>query len=585
MPISSRWHHAASFAALALVAPWCGAQSAPAQAATGDDKQAASSSALDAELFYEIFLGELTTRSGDPGAGYALMLEAARRSGDAALYRRAADIALQSRSGEYALAAAKAWKEAQPTSREANRYVLQILIALNRIGETAGVLRQEIAQAPPAGKKALLAALPQMYGRASDKAEAARVVEEGLSDALTAADTGAAGWAVVGKLRLAAGDKEGALKAARQAQARDMANEQAVELALTLMEDNVPDAEPLVLQALAQQPSAETRMAYARALIGLQRLREASVQLDTVTKTRPELPEAWLLKASLEVQENRLVDAEASAQRFLTLAGELPDAQMRQRSVTQSYLLLAQIAEKRRDFAGAQAWLDRIENVSEVFGAQTRKASLLAKQGKLDQGRALLRNLPGSSPEAKRLKLLAEVQLLKDHQQYAQAFQVQGELVALAPDEPDALYDQAMLAEKAGQPDTMERLLRQLIAQNPGFHHAYNALGYAFADRGVRLQEARELIAKALAIVPGDPFVTDSMGWVEFRLGNAAEARRLLEDAYRARPDAEIAAHLGEVLWTLGERDAAVGVWREALRTNPSNQTLKDTLGRLGVTL
>ena len=137
----------------------------------------ASNPALDAELFYEIFLGEISARTGDPGAGYAFMLEAARRSADGQLYQRAADIALQSRSGEYALAAARAWKEALPQSREANQYVLQILIALNRIAETPELLRQELAQASPRSKASALASLPQLYGRASDKALAAKVVE------------------------------------------------------------------------------------------------------------------------------------------------------------------------------------------------------------------------------------------------------------------------------------------------------------------------------------------------------------------------------------------------------------------------
>lgn len=119
---------------------------------------------------------------GDPGTGYALMLEAARRSGDAQLYRRATEIALQSRSGEYALAAARAWKEAQPQSREANRYVLQILIALNRIPETGDLLRQELAQSPAKDRLLTLQAIPQLYGRAPDKAAAAAIVEKALAD-------------------------------------------------------------------------------------------------------------------------------------------------------------------------------------------------------------------------------------------------------------------------------------------------------------------------------------------------------------------------------------------------------------------
>ena len=550
-----------------------------------DNPPVVSNPALDAELFYEIFLGELSSRTGDPGAGYALMLEAARRTGDGQLYQRAADIALQSRSGDYALAAAMAWKDVQPQSREANRYVLQILIALNRIGETPALLRQELAQSPSRAKASTLAALPQMYGRASDKALAAKVVGEALVDELTHPATGPIAWVSLGRVRLAAGDKAGALEAARSAQNLDDANEGAARLALELMDENTSGAEPLVVQALAKQPVPELRLAYARVLLGLQRFPDAARQLESVTQSRPELAEPWLVLASLQYQDNRLPDAEKSLQRYIELAAAGDEGQARERGLTQAYLLYAQIAEKKQDFAAAESWLGRISNADEVFSAQSRRASLLARQGKLAQARALLRGLPGTSTDEKRMKLLAEVQLLRELKMYQDAYNVQVEVVALAPDDTELVYDQAMLAEKAGKLDTMEQLLRKLIASQPQYHHAYNALGYSMAERGVQLEEAKQLILKALEFAPGDPFITDSLGWVEFRMGNKAEAKRHLETAYRARPDVEIAAHLGEVLWSLGDQDGARKVWREGQRVSPDNETLKETLKRLGVSL
>ena len=570
--------------ALTVHSAW--AQTAGSEADNAaSEPQVTSSPALDAELFYEIFLGELSARTGDPGAGYAFMLEAARRSADGQLYKRAADIALQSRSGEYALAAAKAWKEALPQSREANRYVLQILIALNRIGETGDLLRQELAQAPPRTKAATLAALPQMYGRASEKVLAAKVVESALVDELAHPATGPVAWVSLGRLRLAAGDKAGALQAAQQAQALDDANEGAARLALELMEENTPEAETLVTKSLARQPVPELRMSYARVLLGLQRYSDARRQLEYVTQEKPDAVDAWLVLATLQVQDNQFADAEIALERYMELLTSSAEEQVRQRGRTQAYLLHAQIAEKKRDFSAAEAWLNRIDNADEVFGAQTRRASLLARQGKVAQARALLRNLPGTSSDEMRMKLAAEVQLLRDSQLYREAYEVQTELVALAPDDAELVYDQAMLAEKAGQPDTMEQLLRQIIARNPQYHHAYNALGYSLADRGVRLEEAKQLILKALEFAPADPFITDSLGWVEFRLGNKNEARKHLEAAYKARPDVEIAAHLGEVLWSLGDKEAAIKVWKEGLKSNPGNETLKETLARLGVSL
>ncbi|MCI5067484.1 tetratricopeptide repeat protein [Acidovorax sp.] len=573
-------------AVMALAMHAAGAQSVGAEANSAENQPAVESNpALDAELFYEIFLGEVSARTGDPGAGYAFMLEAARRSADGQLYQRAADIALQARSGDYALAAAKAWKEALPESREANRYVLQILVALNRIGETPDLLRQELAQSSPRAKTSTLAALPQMYGRASDKVLAAKVVEAALVDELVHPATGPLAWVSLGRIRLAAGSKAGALEAARKAQALDKANEGAVRLALELLEENTPEAEPLVIESLAERSVPELRMAYARVLLGLQRYTDAARQLELATQEKPDLVEPWLVLATLQLQDNRLAAAEAALQRFMDLVSAAPDAELRQKGLTQAYLLHAQIAEKKQDFAAAEAWLARIDNAEEVFTAQTRRASLLARQGKVDQARALLRSLPGTTLDDKRTKLLAEVQLLREMRLYQEAYAIQGELVALAPDDTELVYDRAMLAEKAGQPDTMERLLREIIAKKPEHYHAYNALGYSLADRGVRLAEAKQLILKALEFAPNDPFIGDSLGWVEFRMGNLAEARRLLESAYKARADVEIAAHLGEVLWTLGDKEAAMRIWKEGQRTSPDNETLKETLKRLGASL
>ena len=562
----------------------------PALAQTGGRARApepppttAKNSDLDAELFYQIFLGEVSAQTNDPGAGYAFILDAARRSGDGRLYQRAADIALQSRSGEYALAAARAWKEALPESREANRYALQILVALNRIGETQDLLRQELALTPAKSRTMLLASLPQLYGRASDKVLAARVVESALSSELSHPANGPIAWTTVGQMRLAAGDKQGALDAARKAQNIDKTSESAVQLALELLDEDVADAEALVSPMLASPNAPELHIAYARILLSLHRHSEAGRQAELVIRNHPDAPEAWLIQTTLQLQENRIAEAEVSAQRLMDALKGVTSADLRQRGLTRAYLLQAQIAEKKGDFAAAESWLGRIDNASELFSAQSRRASLLARQGKLTQARELLRKLPASTDQDRRMKLLAEVQLLRDLRHYEDAYKVQLELEALSPEDLELLYDKAMLAGKTGRLELMEKLLEQIIARKPDHHNAYNALGYSLADRGLRLHEAKRLILKALELAPGDPFITDSLGWVEFRMGNKAGAKRYLEDAFAKRPDVEIATHLGEVLWSLGEKDAALNAWREAQRLAPDNEVLKETLERLGV--
>ncbi len=557
-------------------------KAATAQAAQSSDDEAA---ALNAELFYEILVSEMTASSGDPGTAYALMLEAARRSRDGQLYRRATEIALQARSGQSALIAAQAWKEALPQSRDANRFLLQILIALNRIDETPDLLQQELAASTPRTRIATIQALPQLYGRASDKAQATAVVEKALADELTNPAVAPSAWITIGRMRLASGDKAGALEAARRASELEPTNDGAALLALLLMESGVKDAEALLKPYFAGTPIPEIRMTYARVLLEAQRFAEAQTQLEAVTRERPDMAEAWLVDASLNLQANRLSQAEASLQKFLALLEPLPPSETRANAQTQAYLLLSQVAEKRGDFAQADAWLNRIDNPAALISAQSRRASLLARQGKITEARAILRALPAKTADEEKQKLLAEVQLLREVQQYDAAYEVQSQAVARYPDDIDLAYEQAMLAERLGKLDVMERQLRAIIARQPDYQHAYNALGYSFAERGVKLQEARELIAKALQLAPGDPFITDSLGWVEFKLGHREEAARLLQEAFKAQPDAEIGAHLGEVLWSMGQQDQARAVWRQGLQLNPDNGTLKDTLKRLGVSL
>jgi tetratricopeptide (TPR) repeat protein len=494
-------------------------------------------------------------------------------------------MAFQARSGDAALQAARAWKQAFPQSREANHYVLQILVALNRLPDSVEPLRAEIALTPMPERTAVLAAVPRLYSRATDKKAAVQVVEQAFSDALQDKATAPAAWTAVGRLRLAAGNPAGAIDAVRRAQSVNPQYEGAALLALELVDPKQPEAEELFKRYLDGNPLPEMRMAYARVLLDTQRYTEAARQVQAITSQKPEFAEAWLVQGLLQLQDNQDAAAEASYKRFLELSKTRGNDEQRRAGEAQAYLGLSRIAERRKDFALANAWLDKIQDPQDLVAAQQRRASILARQGHLDEGRKLIRQLPEREPGDARLKMLAEVQLLRDNKQYKAAFDVLAKANTQQPFDPDLVYDQAMLAEKMGNLAEMERLLRALIAAKPDYHHAYNALGYSFAERNVRLPEARELIQKALTYAPDDPFITDSLGWVEYRMGNKAEALRILEGAYKARPDSDIAAHLGEVLWSMGQRDRAQAIWKEGLLLNGDNDTLQETLKRLHVKL
>lgn len=546
----------------------------------------AVSSALDTELFYQLLIGELNVRGGEPAQGFAMVLDAAHKTRDPRLFQRAVEIALQARSGDLALKAARAWKQVHPTSREANRFVLQILISMNRIGDIAEPLRREIALSDSKDRITVVATLPRYFGRASDRALVVSVVEQALADYLNHPTVGATAWTTIGRLRLHAANPVGALEAARAAQSADAEAEGPAVLALALMDAKVPTAEVLVKKHLEGHPQAEFRMAYAQALLGAQRYGEASAQLQLVTTERPDLAQAWLIQGALELQDAKLAAAEKAFLRYIELTPSNDAAKPAgdgDRGLVQAYLSLAQIAEQRKDYAQAQSWLDRIVNAEDQPNVQTRRASLLARQGKLDLARQLLRKLPATTPAEERFRMVAEIQLLRDQKLYSAAYDMLSEAIQRDPSDLDLAYDQAMVAEKLGRIVDMERLLRAVMAGRPDYHHAYNALGYSLAERNQRLPEARQLILKALEYAPGDPLISDSLGWVEFRMGNLPEAARILQDAFKAKPDPEIAAHLGEVMWTMGRRDHAITIWKEGMALSADNETLLETLKRLRV--
>lgn len=549
------------------------------------DPPQAVSSDMDAELFYQLLLGEMQFQAGEAGAGYSLMLDAARKTQRQELYRRAVEIALQGRSGDAALAAARAWAGAHPGTSEPHRYALQILLALNRPADVVEALRQLVRLTPVQERNELIAAIPQTMARASDKAAARQAVTTALQEALQDRATAAAAWTSIGRMQLASDQLDQALASARNAHQADPALAAGALLGLELMERQQEGAEGLVRRHLelgGERPSATVRMGYARVLLDHQRYAEASAHLQTLTVQEPDYADPWLLLGTLQVQQNQLDTARVTLERYLELSRRLP-AEQASRGQTQAFLQLAQIAERQQDYAAANAWLDRIENAEEIMAAQMRRAMLLGRQGQLERGIELLRQQPERTPADARRKFVSQAQLLREFGRYEAALEVYAQATARFPDDPDLIYEQAMLAEKAGRPEELERLLRGLIERQPDYHHAYNALGYTLADRNERLPEARALILKALEFTPGDPYIQDSLGWVEYRLGNLTESLRILQTAYAKRPDAEIAAHLGEVQWVLGRRDDALRTWREGLLLNPENSTLLDTLRRFDV--
>ena len=566
-----------------------------------------ANSALDAPLFYQLLIGEIELRSGELGEAYQIILDAARRNKDEQLFLRATEVALQGRAGDQALTAVKAWRQALPESTEALRYQVQLLVQLNRTPETYEPLQLLIKLTPDAQRVGLIGALPRFYARSTDRALSAALIEQVLQPYLDAPDTRTAARVAAGRGWLVALDGAKALGFAQRAHAQDPTSEFPAALALEML-PGTPAADAVVVSHLAAKPDSNAvRLLYVRSLLGAQRYADATAQLETLTQKAPQLPQAWLTLGALHLQLREPAPALVALQKYIDLvqAGE-PAADTgsntanpttaavlgdddapstKEDALIRGWLLLSQAADLQGDFKGAEAWLAKIDNPQRALEVQTRRASLLAREGKVAQARELIRRVPEREPGDARAKVLAEAQILRDAQQWADASTMLAQASLRFPDDVDLIYEQSMMFEKLNRLTDMERLLRRVIELKPDHQHAYNALGYSLAERNVRLPEARTLIRKALELSPGEPSITDSLGWVEYRLGNRDEAIRLLRDAYRGQPDAEIAAHLGEVLWVSGKLDEARRVWREARGRDAKNEVLRETLARLRVDL
>ena len=580
-----------------LAAGLFGAGAMTASAATSPEASKSASEAkpsnseLDAPLFYQLLVGELELSTGQAGVAYQVLLDAARRTKDEELFKRVVNIALQARAGDQALSAARAWRESLPASLPAQQMTIQLLALLNRPAEAVEPLRALLALNPPEQRGSVLAGLPRLFQRAAEPQRVLASFEPLLQSASQQPETRLAAQVVLARLAMAAGDKARALSISQNLARQFPEGDDSLQLAPELMPDQ-PEAERLIEARLQITPDDhKLRLAYGRALARAQRPSDAAREFRAVTLKNPDQLTAWFALGTLELELRQPEAAESALLEYLRrLEASSAEAQEEQAEThmearQQSWLMLAQAAEQRGDLKAAEAWLIKVDSPQRRFEAQYRRASLMARQGRLPEARKLLQDLPEDSPEATRAKLMAESQLLRDRREWQLAYEVLARATARLPNETDLIYEQSMMAEKLGRLDEMETLLKRVIALKADHHHAYNALGYSLADRNIRLEEARGLIAKALSLVPSEPFIMDSMGWVEFRLGNKEEAQRLLRLAFEARPDAEIAAHLGEVLWASDKQDEARRVWAEGMRRDPKNEALLDTLKRLKVKL
>lgn len=550
-------------AACATAPQPAGTTTGPQAPALKEEKSALPNVELSDDLLYEFMLGEVAMQRGKPDVATQTYLDLARSTRDPRLARRAAQLAFESHQSDQAIEAFRLWLELEPASQQARQMLASVLVSAGRLDEARPLLAEALAAEPDKVDAVFLQIYP-LLARHADKQDVLKLMRKLAQPYPRMAE---AHWAVA-QAAAAAGKYDEALDQVRQARKLKPSWDAAVLFEVQLLHPKKPQEALAELKNFvsANPDATEVSLFYARMLLEEKQYKESRAEFQALVKAHPENAELAFAVALLSLQLGELNRAEKE------LKQALANGKQNQNTV---YYYLGQLSEAKKDTPAALQQYRKVREGEYVFSARLREAYLLSTGGKLGEARELLHQIPAQNDQQRAQLVLIEAQLLRDAQQLDAAYQFLQQGLEKFPDQPDMLYETALLAERLGKPDVLEQLMRKLIQIQPDNANAYNALGYSLLDRNVRVDEGMRLVEKAYHIAPNDAAIIDSMGWGHYRQGSLDKSVEFLRRAFAANPDPEIAAHLGEVLWVRGEKEEAKKVWSGSLRQHPKNEALQ----------
>lgn len=525
--------------------------------------------AQEANAQFHVMAGEMAANRRQPGIAAQEFLKALAITPDAELAQRTTQLALAAKDAALSMQAARRWLEIEPTALEAREVIARLALEQN---DRAEVMTQ--AQAI-------------IEGHAGGPADGYRHVALLLSQAGN--EQGPAAIEIMRKLveqqpKLAGAQHALALAALRyndlplaEASARKAvelskgADEETLLLVGTLVRtQRLPEAETLIDRLAARGNAGMVRFGYSRLLLEADRRDAARNQLKKAIAADPKMDDARFALGVLAVSDRQYAEAE---QYLLPL--------LNGQRAQEAALQLGRLEETRKNWNKALDYYGRVNNGMPALDALMRRAAVLAETGKLKEGRGLLRQARDQLPPLAPRLYRAETEMLLDQGANTEALALLNEALDEYPEDEDLIYSRSLVHERLGQLPLAEKDLRGLLQNNPDDSRALNGLGYMLLVNTSRLDEAAQLIRRAHELEPDDAAIVDSLGWAEFKRGRTEEALKYLQQAYDKFPDPEVAAHLGEVLWTLGDKDRARGVWDKALADDPEHRVLKETVQRL----
>jgi tetratricopeptide (TPR) repeat protein len=524
----------------------------------------------EARVQYHVMAGELAAARQQPGLAAREFLAALEYIADADLARRTAMMAVAARDEDLSLAAARRWLQIEPDSAEPRELITTLSL---QQGELLAALEQaaELIRRHPAGPADGFLHVAQII---------VQIGEERADGALTVMQQLVAEWPDLAGAHHALGVAALNLKridlaeaAARRARELDPGQRdyELLQVGIWIQQGRVEEADARMTKLVATEPkSTELRMGYARLLLDNGERDAARRQLEAVLAIDPLHQDALFALGVLAFNDGRHADAETHLRKILSG----PRAQ-------DAALQLGRIAEIQQRHEDALRYYGRVRHGPSAIEAVMRSANVLSRTGRIDNARRLMDELRDRFPQLAIRFDIAEGEMLIASGDAKAALQMYDEALAEEPGNHDLLYGRSLAYERLSRVDDAERDLRNILEQAPDDARALNALGYMLTVHTDRLAEAEPMIARALELQPDDAAIMDSMGWLHFKRGRPEKALELLRAAHERFPDPEVAAHLGEVLWTLGRHDEARAVWAAALRNDPQHPVLLETTQRL----
>ncbi len=519
------------------------------------------------DLLYNVLVGEIAAQRKELDLAYTHLLQAAQRASDPVLAEQAARIALKRGQPSEIQQAIETWLRIAPQSMKAHQVAARICLQKGNMPCAEQHLHRLVALASAKGKRSFLQ-IARLVARIQPAEKRLQLLQSLAAKEPENADL----WFTLALVKNQAGQRQDAVVAARRAvQLRAEWQEPRIFLIETLRNlHRTQEAQATLEKFIAENPNdAVLRKFYAQLLVDDEKFSEAREVFAQLAKEQPADGDSLFALGILSLQ----LEDWAAARKSLTQLYEGG-----KRSDEAAYYL-GRTEEASGNLDQAIQWYYKVRN-KQALDARIRIALLEAKQGHLNQAREILHRARDRWRKKAVSLYIVEAELLADQDRNEEALQVYDEALKAHPNDPKLLYARALHGVSMHRLDILEQDLRTLLKIEPNNAEALNALGYTLADQTDRYEEALQLIEKALVLRPDDPAILDSMGWVQYRLGHLTEARKYLEQALADLQDGEIAAHLGEVLWALGEREAARQVWEKARQEEPDHAYLLRVIQR-----